>query len=232
MWALAWIVLAYTIATPSATAAAALGSFVAFFAGKELAKSELRTPSVALFAAIVGPILLSMADFPNRSPMIAGIFPSVDSLVFVTDFLWWGCLAMLVVSLLQFLSSRYQFFVSVEVITVALFLALPFAAHRDGFINRPYFLIDPLWSRGYDPVPILQGLGLIVAVALILLTIGRATQRSSVFDLTILVVLAGLLYLYVPQESIRELVSDPPASRKKRSRSKVRLRHLRGVRSR
>ena len=212
MWALAWIVLAYTIATPSATAAAALGSFAAFFAGKELAKSELRTPSVALVTLLAGPILLSIADFPNRSPLVAGIFPTVDSLVFVTDFLWWGCLSVLVVSLLQFLSSRYQFFVSVEVITVALFLALPFAAHRDGFINRPYFLIDPLWSRGYDPVPVLQGLGLIVAVALILLTIGRATQRSSVFDLTILVVLAGLLYLYVPQESIRELVSDPPGA--------------------
>lgn len=212
MWAAAWVVLAYTLATPAATAASALASFVAFFLGRELAKSEVRTPTVTIAILLLGPIFLSIADFPNRSPFLAAIFPSVDVLVFITDFCWWGCLAVLVVGLLQFLSSRYQFFVSVEVITVALFLAAPFTAHREGFINRPYFLIDPLWSRGYDPVPVLQGLGLVVAVALILLTIGRATQRSSVLDLTLLCVLAGVLYLYVPQEKIRELVSDPPGA--------------------
>lgn len=212
MWAAAWLVLAYTIATPSATAASALGSFVAFFLGRKLSETKLRTPTTIAGFLFLSPILLSIVDFPNRSPFVAGFFPDANSLVFVTDFLWWGTLSILVVGGLQFMSNRHPFFVSVEVVTVALFLATPFTAHRDGFINRPYFLIDPLWSRGYDPVPILQALGIVVAVALILLTIGRATQRSSVLDLILLSGLALLLYVYAPQDQIREMVQDPPGA--------------------
>jgi protein-glutamine gamma-glutamyltransferase len=212
MWSVAWFVLAYTIATPAATGASALGAFLAFFGGRHLAKSNIRTLTVSAAAIVLSPILLSLADFPNRSPFVAGFFPSANSLVFLTDLAWWGLLSMLVVGLLQFLSTRHQFFISVEVLTVALFLASPFTAHREGFINRPYFLIDPLWSRGYDPVPVLQGIGIVVAVALILLTIGRATQRSSILDLVLLSFLALVLYLYAPQEAIRELVSDPPGA--------------------
>ncbi|MDG7115654.1 hypothetical protein OVO14_11175, partial [Streptococcus pneumoniae] len=83
-------------------------------------------------------------------------------------------------------------------------MATPFAAHRDGFINRPYFLIDPLWSRGYDPVPVLQALGVVIALAVILLTIGRATERSSLVDLILLGVLAICLYAYIPQDAIKD----------------------------
>ena len=210
MWSLAWLVLSHTIATPSATLASAVGAFLAFFAGRSLAKTSLRTPTVVVAVAVLGPLFLNLADFPNRSPFVAGLFPSVDTLVLVTDFLWWGLMAVLVVGLLQFLSLRYQIFISLEVLTVALFFATPFAAHRDGFINRPYFLIDPLWSRGHDPVPVLQGIGLAVAVSLILLTIGRATQRSSIFDLGLLLVLSLVFYLYLPQKTVRELMADPP----------------------
>lgn len=212
MWALAWVVLAYTMATPAATVASALGAFTAFFLGRWAAESKVRTPTATVGVLLLSPILLSIVDFPNRSPFVAGFFPNAGSLVFVTDFMWWGLLSVLVVGFLQFLSQRHQLFVSLEVLTVALFLASPFAAHREGFINRPYFLIDPLWSRGYDPVPILQAIGIVVAVALVLLTIGRATQRSSVFDLILLTALALLLYVYAPQEAIRELVSDPPGA--------------------
>lgn len=212
MWAFAWVVLAYTIATPAATIASSLAAIVGFFAGRKLTHTDLRTPTVLVATVLLGPILLKILDFPNRSPLVAKLFPGPGALVFATDFVWWGMLSFLVVGLLQFLSSRHQLFISVEVVTVALFLVTPFTAHREGFINRPYFLIDPLWSRGYDPVPVLQGLGVVVAVALLLLTIGRATQRSSVFDLVLLCGIALLLYVYLPQETVRELVSDPPGS--------------------
>jgi transglutaminase-like putative cysteine protease len=212
MWAVAWLVMAYTMATPSATAASSLGAFVAFFLGRRMATSNLRTATVTAAIILLGPIILSVADFPNRSPFVAGFFPSAQTLVFITDFVWWGILSVLVVGLLQFLSNRYQGFISLEVLTVALFLASPFAAHRDGFINRPYFLIDPLWSRGYDPVPIFQWIGVIVAVCLILLTVGRATQRSSMFDVILLIILAIVLYAKLPEEKVREYMADPPSA--------------------
>lgn len=210
IWALAWIVVASTLATPVAAFSSAVAAFTTFFVGRRLASSALRTPTVVAAALLAAPLVTGLARVPSRSPMLAGLFPSPEAIMLFTDFLMWGVLAALVVGTLQFLSSRYQGFVSLEVVVVALFMATPFAAHRDGFINRPYFLIDPLWSRGYDPLPVLQVLGLLIAVSLILLTIGRATERSSIFDLVLLALIALALYIYIPQKSIRDMVKDPP----------------------
>lgn len=212
VWAFGWLVLTYTIATPAATIASSGAAFIAFFVGRQLSGMNLRTSTMVLGTLVLSPLLLSLADFPNRSPFIAQLFPGVKSLVFITDFFWWGLLAGITVGLLQFLSRRFQIFISIEVVIVALFMSTPFAAHRDGFINRPYFLIDPLWSRGYDPVPVLQALGVVIAVALILLTIGRATRRSSMIDVVLLVVLTFFLYAYLPQEAVRDFMADPPGA--------------------
>ena len=212
MWALAWFVVATSIATEVAAVSSAVAALVGFFLGRNLAGTNARTPSVVLLGAIITPILMGMARWPANSPLAAGLFPSPEALMLFTDFLVWGLMAGIVVAVMQFLSNRYQIFISLEVLMVALFLATPFAAHRDGFINRPYFLIDPLWSRGYDPVPVLQILGVLVAVSLLLLTIGRATERSSVLDLILLCSLALVLYLYIPEEAIKDMVQDPPSN--------------------
>lgn len=212
VWALAWFIVAVTLATPVAALSSAIAAFAAFFLGRRMSGSTLRTPTVVASALIAAPFATGLARFPASSPTISGLFPSPEAVMLFTDFLMWGVLATMVVGTLQFLSSRYQGFVSLEVVVVALFMAAPFAAHRDGFINRPYFLIDPLWSRGYDPVPILQALGVFIAVSLILLTIGRATERSSILDLILLALIALGLYVYVPQDTLRDLVKDPPGS--------------------
>ena len=212
IWAFAWLVVASTLATSTAAISSAITAFTAFFIGRRMASSSLRTPTVVVGALLLAPIVTAMARFPSSSPMVSSLFPSPEAIMLFSDFLMWGVLAALVVGALQFLSSRFQGFVSLEVMVVAIFMATPFAAHRDGFINRPYFLIDPLWSRGYDPIPVLQVLGVLIAIGLILLTIGRATERSSVLDLILLVMLALGLYLYVPQETLRDLVKDPPGS--------------------
>lgn len=211
-WALAWVIVSLTLATPIAAFASALAAFAAFFVGRGLATTALRTPTVVISALLLGPIVTTLARLPSTSPLLSGLFPSPEAVMLFTDFLMWGTLATVLVGGLQFLSRRYQGFVSLEVVIVALFMSTPFAAHRDGFINRPYFLIDPLWSRGYDPVPVLQVLGVLIAIGLILLTIGRATERSSILDLVLLGLLALGLYLYVPQDTLRDLVKDPPSS--------------------
>lgn len=212
IWAASWVVLAYVLATPAAGVSAFITAVVAFFIGRFLSGQNLRTPTVVATSCVLGPLLVKLAGWPSQTPLLAGLFPSGEAVLLFTDVMTWGLVAAFVVGTLQFLSNRYLGFVSLEVVTVALFLSSPFAAHRDGFINRPYFLIDPLWSRGYDPVPILQAIGVVIAVALVLLTIGRATERSSLLDLALLLVLALGLYLYMPQETLRDLVNDPPAN--------------------
>lgn len=212
VWAVAWVVLTTTVATPAASTAAFIFAIIGFFVGRTVSYSKVRTPSMALGAMLLTPILYKISVLPSQSPFLAGLFPTAKSLVVATDLLSWGLLAGTLVMVLQFLSNRYQWFVSLEVLTVALFMATPFAAHRDGFINRPHFLIDPLWSRGYDPVPVLQALGFGIALVLILLTVGRATKRSSVFDVVLLSVLALVLYTYVPQKALKDFVKDPPGN--------------------
>lgn len=212
MWSLAWVVVAIALATPAAALASGITAFMAFFAGRKLAALELRTSAVVVIAPLVAAVLLALSRWPSRSVLMAKLFPSPEALTLFTNFFVWGIFAFLLVFCLQFLSNRYQIFVSVEVLIVGLFLSTPFAAHRDGFINRPYFLVDILWSRDWDPVPVLQLIGVVIAISLILLTIGRATQRSSVVDLVVLSAIALGAYLYIPQNVIKDMVTDPPAS--------------------
>src|SRR5690606_28269725 len=40
----------------------------------------------------------------------------------------------------------------------------------------------------------------------------RATQRSSLFDVVLLLGLAVVFYLYLPQETVREMMADPPGA--------------------
>lgn len=212
MWGLAWVVVAIALATVAAAWASGVSALIGFFVGRQVAKTKVRTPVVVTGVPLTAMILTVLSRVPSQSPLLARLFPSPESLTLFTDVFVWGIAAFTVVALLQLMSNRYPSLISLEVIVVALFLSAPFAAHRDGYINRPYFLVDPLWSRGYDPVPILQIIGLICAVALVLLTIGRATERSSILDLVILCFIAFGLYLYIPQSVIKDMVTDPPAS--------------------
>ena len=54
-----------------------------------------------------------------------------------------------------------------------------FAAHRQGYINRPFFLVDPLWSRGIDPMPIFLALGGAVAMLVAFLSLSHHRVRAD-----------------------------------------------------
>jgi hypothetical protein len=116
---------------------------------------------------------------------------------------------MAAVAALRFLSGRYPSLVSLEVIVVALIMASPLAAHRNGYISRPYFLVDPLWSQNLDPVPVLLGLGALSAAVLVLLALGRRTRRASILDLILLLCLIAALYLALPEHVVRDFVPEP-----------------------
>ncbi|HPS78924.1 MAG TPA: transglutaminase-like domain-containing protein, partial [Thermoanaerobaculaceae bacterium] len=83
------------------------------------------------------------------------------------------------------------------------------AAHREGFINRPYGLVDALWGRGYDPLPLFLGLGGVAAAALALLLASHGSHRRSGRDAVLLVVVVALAFLAIPVGVVRMI--EPPA---------------------
>ena len=209
MWALALSVFANELTTPAGVAAAGIGGFAGYFCGHSLANSRFRTPVVVTGLPVLGWIFLWAAELPANNRLMA---EAMGASVAYSSSAFLGCLAgaLGLVSWLKFLSSRHPAWVGAEVALVTLFLAAPFAAHRDGFINRPHFLVDPLWSRGYDPMLVLFALGAVAAGAVILLTIGRHSKRSTALDLAILLAIVGCLYVLTPENVIKDWIPDPP----------------------
>ncbi|MEW6282490.1 MAG: transglutaminase domain-containing protein, partial [Candidatus Eremiobacterota bacterium] len=113
-----------------------------------------------------------------------------------------GCFTW--VALLRASSQRYAAFAPLEVAAVGGVLASIFAGHREGYINRPFFLVDPLWTRGWDPTPVFLGLGALVALVLVLLVATQNTRRRSVLDVAILSVLVLMAFLVVPVAQIKD----------------------------
>ncbi|MBQ7502116.1 hypothetical protein IJT93_05295, partial [bacterium] len=95
-------------------------------------------------------------------------------------------------------------FIAFELIIVANIALLPLAGHREGFISRPYFFVDPLWSRGYNPIPFFVATGAILTTAIILLILGRGNKRSTVVDFAILTVIIILFAIFLPIQEYRQ----------------------------
>lgn len=148
-------------------------------------------------------MLIVLAKLPGWIPALGHALGAAN-LLLVTESLTWFCLALGNVAFLHFLSRRVPFAAGLEVLAVVGLLASPFAAHRMGFINRPYFLVDPLWSRGYDPVPVLFGLGVLAATAGALVTLGRNSRRGSLLDALVVPLLLLVIFMLLPQRALRD----------------------------
>lgn len=130
----------------------------------------------------------------------------------LTDGFFWGVQCCLAVFLLRFSSSTRPSFVSVELLVAGAVLVDLFEAHRHGFINRPYAIVDPLWSRGIDPLPVFLAIGALVGVLLLMLVASHSPKRGRWVDVAALVLLVGTLFLFAPMERLRDLSQPPEAT--------------------
>lgn len=86
--------------------------------------------------------------------------------------------------LIRWTCARHAAFVVVECFLIASQVLWYFVGHQQGFINRPFAFVDPLWARGLDPSPAFLLVGLVVAITVsILLAVGRAQQLELAVDL-------------------------------------------------
>lgn len=208
IWAIAVGVAVFVYAVPSATAAATLGALVGYLIGVGLEHSRLRLPAGLLACFLLHIVVNLLVYLPANSPLVSSLLGAQRTFVGF-ECVSWFTQGIFATAFLRFLSGRIPSLVSLEVLTVALLLVSPLAAHRQGFIHRPYFLVDPLWSRNQDPVPVFLTIGAVAAVLLILLAVGRRTKRASILDVGLLLLFISFLYLALPEHRLRELLPEP-----------------------
>ncbi|MBN9416858.1 MAG: transglutaminase domain-containing protein [Candidatus Eremiobacteraeota bacterium] len=221
VWACATFVATWFVSLPTAAIVAAWGGFLGYLLGCLLSGTNLRlAPAVALSFALWG-FSQFLSGLVSDNYALASMLGAENSFI-AAQWLCWGGQALGSVFLLRFLSGRQPALITAEILSVTLLLASPLAAHRQGYINRPYFLVDPLWSQNLDPIPVLFGLGALAAGLLVILQNGRRTRRASWLDLVLLFLLIAVLYAILPNRQLLDFdIRDPLGLGKKKQEQKA-----------
>ena len=130
----------------------------------------------------------------------------------LSDAFFWGLQSVALVFLLRFTSASRPACLFLELLVAGAVMVELFEAHRHGFINRPYALVDPLWARGIDPLPVFLAIGAVVGVLLLVLGASHSPKRGRWIDVVGLVLILGGLFLFAPLEKLRELPQPPEQS--------------------
>jgi len=184
--------------------AAGLGALAGLLGGPALARTRVRTgaiPLLGLGLALAGAVadhLLNRWAGPSLLVGSRGSFLAGEALAA-------GALALAVAGTLAALAERGSAWKLVGLGLLATLFTRFFAGHWEGFVNRPFAFVDPLWSRGVDPLPwfLVLGLALVVLAAAILA--GRGAGRRTLAGLGVLVALLALVLAVLPQRRLRDL---------------------------
>ena len=207
VWALAAGLAAWNLTVPSAAWAAIFGCVAGMFLARRLAASRLRLPAIWVSAVLAGILAAALSRFLRQSAIAAALLGPSAAYVW-SEIGFWFSLSFLVLGVLQASTRRVPALLALEIGAIGAVFAGIFAAHREGFVNRPYFLVDPLWARGYDPVPVFVALGAVAALLFIILAAGRSERRRSFLDIGLLCALILAVFLFFPLEKIKELNPD------------------------
>jgi protein-glutamine gamma-glutamyltransferase len=220
VWACATWVATFFVSLPSAAGIAAAGGFVGYLIGCWLSTTRVRVVATLGALGVLYLVLLVLSGLLSGNYLLASTLGAENAFT-AAQWVTWGGRALLLTCGLRFLSGRQPALISAEILTVTLLLASPLAAHREGYINRPHFLVDPLWSQNMDPVPVLFALGGLAAGFLVVLQNGRRTRRASTLDLLLLFAVIGILYAVIPDRQLLDFdIRDPLGMGKKQQQQK------------
>lgn len=199
--ALAAGVLAHPLASGGAVAAAAVGSGLGAAFGPRLARSDLR--AIALLGIGLGGVFLALLlrfVFVDTQLLAASLGPSTS--LRSGDFLFFLFAPAAVSLSLRALATRRRGLQALEVGLVGVAFAQLVVAHRQGAINRPFEIADPILASGGDPTELLFGVGAAATAVIVLLLLG---ERSFLRSLMHLSVVALLLLLFLGTSSVIEM---------------------------
>lgn len=204
IWGAAAAALSAEITVPAGVVAAVAGALCGLPAGRRAAASRIRLVFLWLAAISALLILLPAAGWLTVAPFWSAILNPSGALAAGEVLAWFGGMAV-VVGLIRASSRRQPAFLALELAVLGAIFAGAFAAHRGGFINRPYALVDPLWAAGYDPLPVFLLVGILIACILIVPAAHRASRRRSFLDLALLFGMVAAIFLLFPLGKLKEI---------------------------
>ena len=204
LWMLAATVTAGGFTLGTGMAGAALGALLGVMLGRRLAGTRLRTWALPALAAGLLVLALATASLLTRWPGPAALLgPRV--LYALAEFLPAVALPLALVGTLEALALRHHAWRVAGLAVLAVLFSALFAAHQEGFLNRPYFLVDPLWGHGQDPLPWFLLLGLILVALLAAVLVGGSWGRRTLAGFALLLGALTLVFLALPRRHLKDV---------------------------
>lgn len=194
MYAVVGAVLVLPLARSAAVLFGAVGAAAGAALGARAARGPYRTVPLVLTGALVGVLAGALHSVLLGSTTFAGMLGPAQAYRAADALLAMGVLAGGGLSL-RVLSSRRPLFAALEVLLAVVAFTQLVAAHRDGAINRPFELADPILATGGDPTLVFLGVGVTAAIVVTLTLL--AEERAGRLLLHVSVVLALLALLVV-----------------------------------
>ena len=206
IWLAAAGIFASGLTSTAGLVAAMTGVVSAFVATELIGARVVRLPRLWLFAAV----LFGASHFTGFLLLDNGVFSQIfgsGAVYFSSEILRWAvgffcCLTPLLVS-----ARRYPLFLTIEAALLAGIFASVLAAHRDGFVNRPFFITDWLMERNYDPLPFFIGGGILLGILLVIWLFSRSSARRALLDPALIVALIVVLFIFLPDARIRQITA-------------------------
>ena len=200
---LAWSLLVVTLAPSGVAFAAFLGGFGGCLLGSRLAGTRVRTSALLLGAFV---LIASVAWFRSsltHGSGLAAVVGPVSALRIATT-LTALMSATIISATLRACSKRRALFAVFELLLVAIAFAQLLIPHRDGAINRPFYLADWIIALGWDPTWLFLFMGGTATVLGLVLLLREQRFGQAVLNLGIIGMLLALIVVATP------MVGMPP----------------------
>lgn len=189
----------------AAAAGAATGCWLAYRQSRRtlrLPRLWLLAAGLALAGALLSRVVIDLTLF-SRLLGPAGAYR-------VSDALFWGLELLVLSALLRSSSGRRPSWLALELVLGGWVLASLTRAHEQGYISRPLALVDPLWSSGIDPLPVLIAFGILIVSVLLQLAASHTRKRGRWLDLALMTIILLSLFTLFPSHRLKDLKPEPP----------------------
>ncbi len=194
-----WLLsLSLTVATGSfaAVAGCIAACVLTGLPGRENPLKHLRTPVILIAAALLALAGMIAGSLITGSSPVASLFGPVAAF-HLAEGVKWLCFSFALTGAVRVLAVRSSAGGIIEVLLVATGFVIILSAHRNGMINRPFFLGDFALSRGLDPATILLVLGCGAVLCLSALLLVEENRRRLPYHFALFGLLCLSLIGYV-----------------------------------
>lgn len=188
-----WLLsLSLTVATGSfaAVAGCVAACVLSGLPERENPLRRLRAPAILIAAALLAVMGMIAGGLITGSTLFANLFGPFATF-HLAEGVKWLCFSFALTGAARVLALRSSAGGIIEVLLVATGFVIILSAHRNGMINRPFFLGDFALSRGLDPATILLALGCGAVLCLSALLLVEENRRRLPYHFA----LFGLLCL-------------------------------------